>query len=74
MHPPRINFLVNSLVSFTYVDSSLSRAKRFSKNKPNQDKFFDHRFFAIWVLPFALKGFVFEILFIAPTNNTSPFN
>ncbi len=37
-------------------------------------RFFDHRFIAIWVLPFALTGIVFEILLIAPTNNTSPFN
>ena len=37
-------------------------------------RFFDHRFIAIWVLPIALTGILFEILFIAPTNNTSPFN
>ena len=37
-------------------------------------RFFDHRFIGIWVLPFALTGIVFEILFIAPTNNTSPFH
>ena len=37
-------------------------------------RFFDHRFIAIWVVPIALTGIVFEILFIAPTNNTSPFN
>ena len=37
-------------------------------------RFFDHRFVGIWILPFALTGIVFEILFIAPTNNTSPFN
>ena len=37
-------------------------------------RFFDHRFIGIWVLPIALTGMVFEILFIAPTNNTSPFN
>ncbi len=37
-------------------------------------RFFDHRFIGIWVLPFALTGIVFEILLIAPTNNTSPFN
>ena len=37
-------------------------------------RFFDHRFIGIWVLPIALTGIVFEILFIAPTNNTSPFN
>ena len=37
-------------------------------------RFFDHRFIGIWVLPIALTGIVFEILFIAPTNNTLPFN
>ena len=37
-------------------------------------KFFDHRFIGIWVLPIAITGIVFEILLIAPTNNTSPFN
>ena len=37
-------------------------------------RFFDHRFIAIWVLPIALTGIVFEILLIAPTNNTLPFN
>ena len=37
-------------------------------------RFFDHRFIGIWVLPIAITGIVFEILFIAPTNNTTPFN
>ena len=37
-------------------------------------RFFDHRFIAIWVLPIALTGIIFEILLIAPTNNTSPFH
>ena len=37
-------------------------------------RFFDHRFIGIWVLPIALTGIFFEILLIAPTNNTSPFN
>ena len=37
-------------------------------------RFFDHRFIAIWVLPIALTGIVFEILLIAATNSTSPFN
>ena len=37
-------------------------------------RFFDHRFIAIWVLPIALTGIIFEILFIAPTNNSTPFN
>ena len=37
-------------------------------------RFFDHRFIGIWVLPIALTGIVFEILFIAPASNTLPFN
>ena len=37
-------------------------------------RFFDHRFIGIWVLPIALTGILFEILLIAPINNTSPFN
>ena len=37
-------------------------------------RFFDHRFIAIWVLPFALTGIVFEVLFISPTKNIFPFN
>ena len=36
--------------------------------------FFDHRFIAIWVLPIALTGIVFEVLFISPTKSTFPFN
>ena len=37
-------------------------------------RFFDHRFIGIWVLPIALTGIVFEILLIAPSKNTLPFN
>ena len=37
-------------------------------------RFFDHRFIGIWVLPRALTVIVFEILLIAPANNTYPFN
>ena len=37
-------------------------------------RFFDHRFIGIWVLPIAITGIVFEILLIAPTNNTTAFN
>ena len=37
-------------------------------------RFFDHRFIAIWVLPIALTGIVFEVLFITPTKNSFPFN
>ena len=37
-------------------------------------RFFDHRFIAIWVLPIAFTGIVFEVLFISPTKNSIPFN
>nr|WP_075438889.1 hypothetical protein [Prochlorococcus marinus] len=37
-------------------------------------RFFDHRFIAIWVLPIALTGIVFEVLFIFPSKGTFPFN
>ena len=37
-------------------------------------RFFDHRFIAIWALPIALTGIVFEVLFISPTKSTFPFN
>ena len=37
-------------------------------------RFFDHRFIGIWVLPIALTGIIFEILLIAPTNNSNPFS
>jgi len=37
-------------------------------------RFFDHRFIAIWVLPIALTGIVFEVLFISTTKNIFPFN
>ena len=37
-------------------------------------RFFDHRFIAIWVLPIALTGIVFEVLFISPIKSTFPFN
>ena len=37
-------------------------------------RFFDHRFIAIWVMPIALTGIVFEVLFISPIKNTFPFN
>ena len=36
-------------------------------------RFFDHRFIGIWVLPFAVTGIFFEILFVGPLKNTSPF-
>ena len=37
-------------------------------------RFFDHRFIGIWVLPVALTGIVFEVLFISPIKSTFPFN
>ena len=37
-------------------------------------RFFDHRFIGILVLPIAITGIIFEILLIAPMNNTTPFN
>ena len=37
-------------------------------------RFLDHRFIAIWVLPIALTGIVFEVLFISPTKSIFPFN
>ncbi len=37
-------------------------------------RFFDHRFIGIWVLPFAVTGIIFEILFISPLRNSSPFS
>jgi len=37
-------------------------------------RFFDHRFIAIWLLPTAFTGIVFEVLFISPTKSTFPFN
>ena len=37
-------------------------------------RFFDNRFMGIWVLPIALTGILFELIFISPTKNTFPFN
>ena len=37
-------------------------------------RFFDHRFIAIWVLPIALTGIIFEVFFISHARNTLPFN
>ena len=37
-------------------------------------RFFDHRFIAIWVLPIALTGIIFEVLFISHARNTLPFH
>jgi len=36
--------------------------------------FFDHRFIGIWILPFALTGIVFELLFISPIKDIPPFS
>tara|TARA_Y100001970_G_scaffold216522_1_gene265009 strand:+ start:9890 stop:10303 length:414 start_codon:yes stop_codon:yes gene_type:complete len=37
-------------------------------------RFFDHRFFGIWIFPFAVTGIIFELLFIAPTKDIPPFS
>ena len=53
---------------------TLLTALRSVFNGEDHLRFFDHRFIAIWVLPIALTGIVFELLFISPTKNTLPFN
>ena len=59
--------------SYKQPETLYTTLKQVFKGNDNL-RFFDHKFIAIWVLPFALTGIVFEILFIAPTNNTSPFH
>lgn len=59
--------------SYKYPETLYTSLKNVFKGNDHL-RFFDHRFIGIWVLPIALTGIVFEILFIAPTNNTSPFN
>ena len=59
--------------SYKQPETLYTSVKNVFKGNDNL-RFFDHRFIGIWVLPIALTGIVFEILFIAPTNNTSPFN
>ena len=59
--------------SYKQPETLYTTMKQVFKGNDNL-RFFDHRFIGIWVLPFALTGIVFEILFIAPTNNTSPFH
>ena len=59
--------------SYKQPETLYTTLKQVFKGNDNL-RFFDHRFIGIWVLPFALTGIVFEILFIAPTNNTSPFH
>ena len=53
---------------------TLFTALRSVFNGKDHLRFFDHRFIGIWVLPIAITGIVFEILLIAPTYNTTPFN
>ena len=60
-------------ISYKQPETLYTTMKQVFKGNDNL-RFFDHRFIGIWVLPFALTGIVFEILFIAPTNNTSPFH
>ena len=59
--------------SYTKPETLFTALKNVFKGSDHL-RFFDHRFIGIWVLPLALTGIVFEILFIAPINNTSPFN
>ena len=59
--------------SYKQPETLYTTMKQVFKGNDNL-RFFDHKFICIWVLPFALTGIVFEILFIAPTNNTSPFH
>ena len=59
--------------SYKQPETLYTSTKNVFKGNDNL-RFFDHRFIGIWVLPIALTGIVFEILFIAPTNNSSPFN
>jgi len=56
------------------LPETLFTAMRNVFNGEDHLRFFDHRFIGICVLPIALTGIVFEILLIAPTNNTTPFN
>lgn len=58
--------------SYKQPETLYTSVKNVFKGNDNL-RFFDHRFIGIWVLPIALTGIVFEILFIAPTNNSSPF-
>ena len=59
--------------SYNQPETLYTSLKNVFKGK-DHIRFFDHRFIGVWVLPIALTGIVFEILLIAPTNNTSPFN
>ena len=59
--------------SYKQPETLYTTMKQVFKGNDNL-RFFDHKFIGILVLPFALTGIVFEILFIAPTNNTSPFH
>ena len=59
--------------SYKQPETLYTTMKQVFKGNDNL-RFFDHKFIGIWLLPFALTGIVFEILFIAPTNNTSPFH
>ena len=59
--------------SYKQPETLYTTMKQVFKGNDNL-RFFDHKFIGIWVLPFALTGIVFEILFIEPTNNTSPFH
>ena len=62
----------NEVPSYKQPETLYTSLKNVFKGNDNL-RFFDHRFIGIWVLPIAITGIVFEILFIAPTNNTAPF-
>tara|TARA_B100000073_G_scaffold237113_1_gene198436 strand:+ start:95 stop:508 length:414 start_codon:yes stop_codon:yes gene_type:complete len=53
---------------------TLHTSLRYVFNGQDKLNFFDHRFIGIWIIPFALTGIVFEILFVAPTKGVYPFN
>ena len=59
--------------SYTQPETLYTSLKNVFKGNDHL-RFFDHRFIGVWVLPIALTGIVFEVLLIAPINNTSPFN
>ena len=58
--------------SYKQPETLFTSLKMVFQGKDNL-RFFDHRFFGIWVFPFALTGIFMELLFVAPFNNTPPF-
>ena len=86
MSPFKENFSANQMINKSSNEFTLEKIYKnlesgMPENKsiteyalPNARQWLGGRFVAIWVLPIALTGIVFEILLIAPTNNSSPFN